>query len=164
MLLLLCKRSCFPFFYVEADGKHKGKNRSSANFSASHLSFKYCILRHTLTHIWCKTKIQAGFIHKAGANNFSFTTFDICEHIWHIHVNAALKYHPLAFETIKQGLKKVNWKQHYRFANTLTVLVDKPVGFIYSRYLAVHAVYIIHHHKMLKKKTLASLQTDTRQC
>lgn len=54
-------------------------------------------------------------------------------------------------------------QQHYIFVNTLTALVDKPVGSSYSQYLAVHAVYIIHHHKVLKK-SFASLQTDTRQC
>lgn len=58
------------------------------------------------------------------------------------------------------GIKK---KQHYTFVNTLTASVDKPVGSNYSQYLTVHAVYIIHRHKVLKTKPLASLQTDTRQ-
>lgn len=58
--------------------------------------------------------------------------------------------------------KKVNYNDI--FVNTLTALVDKPVGTNNSRYLAVHAAYIIHRHKMLKRKSLASLQTDTRQC
>lgn len=58
--------------------------------------------------------------------------------------------------------KKVNY-HNIIFVNTLTALVDEPVGTNNSHYLAVHAVYIIHRHKMLKKETLASLQTDTRQ-
>lgn len=96
------------------------------------------------------------------------------ESFWHAFILMLLSYnlyHLLrAFGNLKAGkwvplvFKKSKLKQHYILVNTLTAVVDKPVGSICSHYLAVHAVYIIHCHKMLKMKPLALLQTNTRQC